>query len=168
MPEADLAYLGLGSNLGNRLAFLRGGKRDLCAHPEIDLVSCSGVYETTAQGGPADSPDYLNAVLAVRTTLPPQQLLDLCLNIERDYGRSRPGRWQPRTLDIDLLLYGDRILTEETLQLPHPRMHQRGFVLIPLAEIAPLMLHPQRLATIADLAGQCPDPDAVRLLRSNW
>lgn len=168
MPETALVYLGLGSNLGNRRAFLRGAKRDFCAHPETTLERASGLYETKAQGGPASSPDYLNAVLSVRTTLDPHQLLNLCLEIEKDYGRKRFGRWQPRTLDIDLLLYEDRILSEEKLELPHPRLHERGFVLIPLAEIAPQMLHPQNHATMADLARQCPDAAGVRRLRSNW
>ena len=168
MVNMALAYLGLGSNLGNRLAFLRGGRDALCSHPEIALANSSGVYETEAQGGPEDSPPYLNAVLAVRTTLSPHELLAACRAVEEDFGRVRHGTWTPRTLDIDLLTYESQIIAEEELQVPHPRLHERPFVLIPFAEIAPEIVHPQQLATIAELLGNCADRKAVELLRSTW
>jgi 2-amino-4-hydroxy-6-hydroxymethyldihydropteridine diphosphokinase len=163
-----LAYLGLGSNLGNRLAFMRGGRDAICSRSGVVLEASSGVYETEAQGGPQDSPDYLNAVLAVRTTLAPQELLDACRAVEDDFGRVRHGKWTPRTLDIDLLMYDAQIIAEEHLQVPHPCLHERRFVLVPFAEIAPETVHPLRLETIGRLADQCAGSGAVRLLRSTW
>ena len=163
-----VAYLGLGSNLGNRLAFLRGARQALSGHPDIELERSSAVYETAAQGGPPDSPDFLNAVLAIRTGLDPRRLLDFCMGIEKEYGRVRSEHWGPRTLDIDLLLYDDQVLAEEGLQLPHPRLQERAFVLVPLAEIAPDVVHPQKRFSIADLAGQCPETGMVTRLRSTW
>lgn len=163
-----IAYLGVGSNLGNRLAFMRGGRDALCAHPEIVLEASSGVYETEPHGGPPDSPTFLNAVLAVRTSLSPAELLDACRAVEDEFGRVRPGDWMPRTLDIDVLLYDDRIVDEADLQIPHPRLHERLFVLVPLAEIAPDCLHPQRHETISDLIAKCVGGKAVELLRATW
>lgn len=163
-----LAYLGLGSNLGNRLAFLRGGRDALCSHQGIELAQASGVYETEAQGGPQDSPPYLNAVLAVRTTLSPHELLAACRSVEEDFGRVRHGVWTPRTLDIDLLIYEEQIIDDEELQVPHPRLHERPFVLIPFAEIAPEIIPPLQLATIAELLGKCAGDKAVGLMRSSW
>lgn len=163
-----LAYLGLGSNLGNRLAFMRGGRDALCAHPDIELVQTSGVYETAPQGGPEDSPDYLNAVIAVHTRLSPQELLRACQAVEAEFGRVRSGKWIPRTLDIDLLLYDELVVDEETLQLPHPRLHERRFVLAPFSEIAAQAWHPLRHASVAELLKLCAADQPVRLLRPTW
>ncbi len=163
-----LAYLGLGSNLGNRLAFMRGGRDALCAHPDIELVQTSGVYETAPQGGPEDSPDYLTAVVAVHTSLSPQALLGACQAVEAEFGRVRSGVWMPRTLDIDLLLYDELVVDEETLQLPHPRLHERRFVLAPFSEIAAQAWHPLRHASIAELLKLCAADQPVRLLRPTW
>jgi len=168
MAETALAYLGLGSNLGNRLAFLRGGREALCTHAAIELADSSGVYETEAQGGPEDSPPYLNAVLAVRTTLTPHELLAVCRAVEEDFGRVRHGTWTPRTLDIDLLMYEAQIIDDEQLQVPHPRLHERLFVLIPFAEIAPETVHPQQQASIAELLEKGAGDKAVELMRSTW
>jgi 2-amino-4-hydroxy-6-hydroxymethyldihydropteridine diphosphokinase len=163
-----LAYLGVGSNLGNRLAFMRGGRDFLCAKAGIELEGASAVYETEPQGGPADSPLFLNAVLAVRTSLSPRELLEACRAVEDEFGRVRSGTCMPRTLDIDILLYDDRIVDEEDLQIPHPRLHERLFVMIPLYEIAPDCLHPQLHETIGDLIRQFDGGKAVELLRSTW
>jgi 2-amino-4-hydroxy-6-hydroxymethyldihydropteridine diphosphokinase len=163
-----IAYLGLGSNLGNRLAFMRGGRNALCARPEIELEGSSGVYETEPQGGAPDSPTFLNAVLAVRTSLSPRNLLKACLAVEDEFGRVRTGEWTPRTLDIDVLLYDDRIVDGEDLQIPHPRLHERLFVLVPLAEITPNCLHPQLHETISALTKNCAAGKAVELLRATW
>ncbi len=163
-----LAYLGLGSNLGNRLAFMRGGRDALCALPEVELAQASSVYETAAQGGPEDSPDYLNVVIAVRTSLTPQALLAACQTVETDFGRVRTGQWMPRTLDIDLLLYDEQVVEETDLQVPHPRLHERCFVLVPFAEIAPQVWHPLRHASIAELLKHCAADQTVRLLRPTW
>jgi len=162
------AYLGVGSNLGNRLAFLRGGRDSLVNHFEITLRRVSGVYETEAVGGPADNPPFLNAVLEIETPLSPRELLAACLAVEDEFGRSRPMEWAPRTLDIDLLLYGEVVVAEADLQIPHPRLHERTFVLEPLREIAPDLIHPVLHRTIAALADDLAANDDVVLLRPAW
>jgi len=162
------AYLGLGSNLGNRLAFLRGGRDSLANRLDITLRRASGVYETAAVGGPADNPSFLNAVLEIDTALPPRNLLAACLAVEDEFGRTRPTEWAPRTLDIDLLLYGDTIIDEGGLMIPHPRLHERAFVLAPLSEIAPDLRHPFLRKTIRELADELPLPCGFAPLRASW
>ena len=130
------AYLGLGSNLGDREALLRAAIAALNATPGVRVTSISSLYETPPWG-PVPQGPYLNACVALETTLSPRELLTLCLAIERDHGRERAIRWGPRTLDMDVLLYGDESIDEEGLIVPHPRMTERAFVLVPLAEIAP-------------------------------
>ena len=130
------AYLGLGSNLGDREAMLRAAIAALDATPGVRVTAVSSLYETPPWG-PVPQGPYLNACVALDTTLSPRELLRLCLAIERDHGRERAVRWGPRTLDIDLLLYGDETIDEEGLMVPHPRMTERAFVLVPMAEIAP-------------------------------
>jgi len=162
------AYLGLGSNLGNRLAFLRGGRDTLITHSEIELVVASGVYETAALGGPPDSPPFLNAVLQINTTLDAYALLDVCHAAEADFGRSRLGRWAPRTLDVDLLFFADEVVAEERLTLPHPELQKRAFVLAPLAEIAPEFMHPVLQKSVAELAAANSDVVGLTPLRTTW
>ncbi len=128
------AYLGLGSNLGDRLANLARAARLLAGQPGVRVVRSSRVYETEPVGGPAQ-PDYLNAVLEAETALRPRELLAACLGVEEAMGRVRGERWGPRVIDVDLLTYDDLEVDEPDLVLPHPRMHERGFVLIPLAEL---------------------------------
>lgn len=164
----DTAYLGLGSNLGNRLAFLRGGRDTLINQPEIKLIQTSGVYETEAVGGPPDNPCFLNAVLQVQTSLDPHQLLEACLAVEDEFGRSRPVRWAPRTLDIDILFYADQVVCEEHLIIPHPRLQERAFVLAPLLEIAPNLKHPQLDQTITELAAGRAGITELVPLRTTW
>lgn len=162
------AYLGLGSNLGNRLAFLRGGRDSLVNRFDIILRRPSAVYETAAVGGPPDNPPFLNAVLEIGTSLSARELLAACLAVEEEFGRSRPAEWAPRTLDIDLLLYGEAVIEEPGLQLPHPRLHQRGFVLIPLCELAPDLLHPLLHKSIRALADELPPGASPAPLRATW
>lgn len=130
---SETIYLGLGSNLGDRLANLGRAVEEL-ERRGVRLVRSSRVYETDPVGGP-EQPDYLNAVIEVSTDQEPRELLDTCLEVERQVGRERGERWGPRTIDIDLLVYGDRRVGEPDLEVPHPRMHQRAFVLIPLLEL---------------------------------
>jgi len=125
--------LGLGSNLGDRLEFFRAAVRHLQDHAQI--VALSALYETAAIG-PAQ-PDFLNAAVRLRSGLEPLALLSLQLEIERLAGRVRLVRWGPRTLDLDIVLYGDTAYADDTLTIPHPRMHERAFVLLPLQELAP-------------------------------
>jgi 2-amino-4-hydroxy-6-hydroxymethyldihydropteridine diphosphokinase len=130
------AYLGLGSNLGDRAAMLQLAIDDLAADPAVRVVAVSHVYETAPVGGP-EQDDYLNAVVAIETDLEPRALLALAHRAEERAGRLRTVRWGPRSLDVDVLLVGDRRVDEPDLQVPHPRLHERGFVLAPLHDVAP-------------------------------
>ena len=127
------AYLALGSNLGDRLAYLQAAVDDLCER--FVNVEVSPVYETDPVGGPEQGA-YLNAVVAIDTDLEPRALLDVAHDIEATAHRVRAERWGPRTLDVDILLYGDVSVAEPDLEIPHPRMWERGFVLAPLRDIA--------------------------------
>ena len=130
------AYLALGGNLGDRAAMLRGAVAALRRTSGVRVVAESSVYETEPVGGP-EQPKYFNMVVAVDTELAPEALLDRCLAIEANHGRVRRERWGARTLDIDLLCHGDTVVRSGRLTLPHPRIADRAFVLVPLAEIAP-------------------------------
>jgi 2-amino-4-hydroxy-6-hydroxymethyldihydropteridine diphosphokinase len=127
--------IALGSNLGNSRRILESALQTLAECPEISLISHSSFYQTAPVGPP--QPDYLNACALLSTRLAPRELLHTLLAVEQAFGRVRRERWGPRSLDIDLLFYGDYILTEPDLQIPHPRLRERAFVLVPLAEIAP-------------------------------
>ena len=130
-----IAYIALGSNLGDRYATLRAAVHRLRAEPGLRLIASSEVYETAPVDCPPDSGAYLNSVVAVETERSPENLLQLLLHIEHTFGRVRSELNAPRTLDLDLLLYGDRIINTPDLVIPHPRMHERLFVLVPLAEL---------------------------------
>jgi 2-amino-4-hydroxy-6-hydroxymethyldihydropteridine diphosphokinase len=130
------AYLGLGSNVGNRLAHLQGALDGLASTPEVTVVAVSPVYETTPVGGPPQD-DYLNAVVALDTELGPRALLDLAHMLEARAQRVRAERWGPRTLDVDVLIVGDAHVDEPDLVVPHPRLRERAFVLVPLADLDP-------------------------------
>jgi 2-amino-4-hydroxy-6-hydroxymethyldihydropteridine diphosphokinase len=130
------AYLGIGSNLGDRLEHLQLAVDDLAAADGVDLVAVSPVYETEPVGGP-EQPDYLNAVVAVDTDRTPRALLELARAIEAHAQRIRTVRWGPRTLDVDVLLVGDERVDEPDLVVPHPRMTERAFVVVPLADLDP-------------------------------
>jgi 2-amino-4-hydroxy-6-hydroxymethyldihydropteridine diphosphokinase len=132
---AASAYLALGSNLGDRLATLQRAVDLLDALPGVEVRRSSRVYETEPVGPP--QPAYLNAVVEVRTDLGPRELLEACLAVEAELGRVRAERWGPRTLDVDVLTYEDRTVDEPDLVVPHPRMHERAFVLVPLLELDP-------------------------------
>jgi len=129
------AYLGLGSNLDDRLAHLQGAVDGLAAAADVTVVAVSPVYETDPIG--PDQPDYLNAVVAVDTSLSARALLELAQSLEQDAHRVRRERWGPRTLDVDVLLVGDEQVHEPDLEVPHPRLHERAFVRVPLADLAP-------------------------------
>lgn len=134
--SAARAYLGLGGNLGDPAAAMAAALRTLDADPGISVAAVSSLYRTPPWGV-AEQPDFLNAVAAVDTVLPARQLLARCLDVEKGLKRVRDIRWGPRVIDIDVLLYGDQAIAEEGLQVPHPRMARRAFVMVPLAEIAP-------------------------------
>jgi 2-amino-4-hydroxy-6-hydroxymethyldihydropteridine diphosphokinase len=130
------AYVGLGSNLGKREATLRGAIERLASDPDVKVVAVSTLRETDPVGPITDQPRFVNGAVAVETTLTPRALLDRLLEIEAEFGRTRDGpRGGPRTLDLDLLVYGDEWVDEPGLQIPHPRLHERDFVLEPLQEL---------------------------------
>ena len=131
------AYVALGANLEDPIVQVRTGLAALAALPNTQLLAQSSLYRT-APVGYADQPDFINAVAAVDTELSPRELLDALLAIELNHGRVRQFANAPRTLDLDVLLYDDVEVNESGLTIPHPRMHERAFVLAPLAEIAPL------------------------------
>lgn len=130
------AFLGLGANLGDRQGHLANALRGLAADPAISVVAGSSVYESKPVGV-LDQPDFLNLVVQVETTHPPLTLLSACLGVEARLGRKRRERWGPRIIDLDVLTYDQLLWSDDRLVLPHPRMHERSFVLTPLAEIAP-------------------------------
>lgn len=127
------AFVGVGSNLGDRLENLVRAVELLDDEDGVEVVRSSRVYETDPVGPP--QPDYLNAVLEIATTRSAHGLLDACLRVETAMGRERSERWGPRVIDVDVLTYGDAEIDEPDLQVPHPRMHERGFVLAPLLEL---------------------------------
>lgn len=146
------AYIGLGSNLGNREANLREALTRLAALPETRLVRESSFLETAAVDSPAGAGPFINGVALVETALSPRELLEALLAIERELGRERRGqpRNAPRTLDLDLLLYGEQVIDEPDLEVPHPRMAEREFVLWPLLQIASKLKDPRTGEPFAD------------------
>ena len=138
---AEVAYVGLGSNQGDRCGYLASGVRQIELDPGVRLVATSTVYETPPIGY-TPQPHFLNAVVSIETAVAPAELLRILRRVEDDHGRQRRIRWGPRTLDLDLLIHGAEIVETEELILPHPRLTARCFVLVPLCEIAPDLSHP--------------------------
>ena len=138
------AYVAIGSNLGDRETTIARALELLDEPPQLRLVRVATVRET-APVGVVDQPPFLNTAARLETTLGPRELLDRLLGVERELGRVRTGeRWGPRTVDLDLLVYGDAVLDEPGLTVPHPRLHERRFVLEPLSEVAPYLVIPGR------------------------
>jgi 2-amino-4-hydroxy-6-hydroxymethyldihydropteridine diphosphokinase len=157
-----VAYLGLGANEGEPRRQLQEAITRLAATDEIEVVKASSFYLNPPLG-PPDQPWYVNAALQVRTRLTPEELLRVLHRVEDDLGRVRRQRWGPRRLDLDLLLYDGVILSGPDLCLPHPEMHKRSFVLVPLAEIAPLAWHPVLEKTAAELLAELAPRDRESL-----
>jgi 2-amino-4-hydroxy-6-hydroxymethyldihydropteridine diphosphokinase len=155
------AYIALGSNLGEPRIQLEQGVAALARLPDTRLVRVSSVYRSAAVG-PGMQPDYLNAVLLLNTNLPAVDLLDAMHHIENAQGRVREIHWGPRTLDLDLLLYADMIITSPHLTVPHPRMHRRNFVLYPLREISDANLVMPDGSDLDSLLRECSDEGLVR------
>jgi 2-amino-4-hydroxy-6-hydroxymethyldihydropteridine diphosphokinase len=160
-PEPRRVVLALGSNLGDRLETLQGAVDALFDAPGVDFVAVSPVYETAPVGGP-EQPDYLNAVIVVDTELSGQTILDRAHGIEEVFGRVREQTWGPRTLDVDVIVCGDETSDDPALTLPHPRAHERAFVLAPWHDVDPDAEIPGR-GRVADLLGKT-GLDGVRRL----
>ncbi len=160
--------LGLGGNIGDPLKQLRRARRELAEQRQVTVVAASPFYRTPAVGGPAGQPDFLNAVLEIETTLPPRQLLHLCQAIENSAGRNRDIHWGPRTLDIDMLMVDNLVMDDPLLTLPHPRLQERHFVLLPLNDLAPQLRHPLLTKTMAELLAGLPAAEGISRLCTEW
>lgn len=156
-------FLLLGANLGDREATLSKAIT-LISERIAPVISASSLYET-APWGVEEQPAYLNQVISLTTEKEAKRVLQAVLAIEKELGRERRLRWGARVIDIDVLFYGNKILTSEELEVPHPRLHQRKFTLVPLAEIAPEFVHPLFKKTIQQLLNECTDEGIVSLFK---
>ncbi len=167
--ENIVAYIGLGANLGDRWLNLQQALKELAALPTIEIGPLSSVYET-APVGMTEQPDFLNMAAQVRTTLSARGLLDALLHIETEMGRTRTVRWGPRVIDLDLLVFGDIQITLPGLVVPHPRLQERDFVLMPLVEIAPTLVLPGSKQTaervLKNLSGKLGTTGNIRRVES--
>jgi len=148
-------YLGLGSNLGDRHATIHRAIETLSKHPECEVITLSDLYETDPTTL-YQQPKFINGVAHIKTLLTPQALLTLCEDIEKQLGRTEKGNWDPRTIDIDILLYDDRVISTDTLMIPHPLMHVRDFVLMPFMDIDNTVQHPLLGKTVKELYDELP------------
>jgi 2-amino-4-hydroxy-6-hydroxymethyldihydropteridine diphosphokinase len=162
----ETVFIGFGSNLGDRLDFCDRAMRLLGLLPDTQVIAVSSLYETEPvpdAGAPGEG-WFLNGVVQIETDITPQSLLTVCREIERSLGRDREHRSGPRTLDLDLLLYGNCVVQEQELAVPHPRLHLRRFVLEPLVELEPTLVHPLLKQTVSQLLAQLTDKHQVRRL----
>ena len=162
-----ICYLGLGTNLGERQKNLESAvqllfRTSTAVPPHLRPLRSSSVYET-APWGHTGQPDFLNCVLEVETDLPPDQLLEHIQGVEREMGREWSIRYGPRIIDVDILFHGSQTIFQADLQVPHLRLHQRAFALVPLAELAPNLTHPVLGDTVEEMAGKADGKDGVRL-----
>lgn len=161
MKGAKPVFLALGTNLGNRLENLQKAKQSL--PPKVEILEESSIYETPPWGY-LDQPEFLNQVIEVKTKLPPWRLLRYLKAIEQQMGRVTLFRYGPRVIDLDIIFYGERVIDREKLKIPHPRMTERAFVLVPLAEIAPNLVHPVMGTSITELLEGVDTRELKRLL----
>jgi len=161
--------IALGSNIGQSQELLRSAVDALAAEPGIEVHAVSPLARTAAVGGPEGQPDFLNAVVLARTTLAPRELLHAAQRIEDEHGRVREVRWGPRTLDVDIVQYGGLVAWADDLELPHPRAHERAFVLLPWAEVDPdAVLGGLGGGPVSQLAATAPDRDGLRWMALDW
>ncbi len=145
-----LVYIGIGSNQGDPVENCRRAVGGIVSDRRNRLVRCSSFYRTEPMGR-KDQDWFVNGVVLVETSLGPRQMLEFLLSLEKKMGRVRRERWGPRVIDLDILFYGEEVIDEENLQVPHPRLHERRFALIPLKEIAPDLKHPRLGKTISQI-----------------
>ena len=155
-----IAFIGIGSNRGNPVRACREAVRHLSEKPEVRLLRCSSLYRTEPVG-PQDQPWFINAVAEIRTSLPPRRLFETVKEIERRMGRTEGQKWGPRVIDLDILLYGQEVVSEGDLIIPHPEMHRRRFVLAPLCELASYAVHPAFGVSIRGLMDRLADQGQV-------
>ena len=159
-------YLGFGANIGNPVETLQQAIHALVSD-QTQVIEKSLLYTTAPIGGPADQDDYVNAVVKIRTCLSPIKLLQILQSLDERFGRERIERWGARTLDIDILLYGTELIDSPDLNVPHPQMHLRRFVLQPLIDIAPTLKHPGTGIRFADYLPMCED-QSIKQLDAGW
>ncbi len=162
----ETAYIGFGSNVGDRVDFCDRAVTLLSLLPHSQVTGVSLLYETEPVQDGAHPGDgwFLNGVVQLDTDITPKSLLSVLREIERSLGRDQDNRSGPRTIDLDILFYGERVIDEPELAVPHPRLHQRRFVLMPLSELAPLLIHPTRRRSVNQMLADVEDRSEVRLL----
>jgi len=157
-----LVFIEMGSNLKNRKKNLELFLKELKQNPKIEILNFSSIYETEPYGS-KEQPFFLNQVIKINTTLSPVELLELLKETEKKLGRKETSRWGPRLIDLDILLYDDLVLNTEKLTIPHKEMHQRRFALVPLAEIAPNLVHPVLKKGIKNILEKLKDKSEVKI-----
>jgi len=161
----SIAYIGLGSNIGDRIGYIQQAYKLLADTDGIEIMNTSSLYETEPVGF-TEQEWFINAVIEAKSTLKPNELMHQCQRIERQLGRNRLSnepQWSARTIDLDILLYENEIIAKNNLQIPHPRLHQRAFALVPLLELVPDLVHPVINKTILEIHNDLPNPEEVYL-----
>lgn len=163
------SLIALGSNLGDRRAILHSAIAQLAAEPQVRILKVSGLYETAPVGGPDGQGAFFNAALLALSPLSAPDMLALLHRIEAEHARERRVHWGPRTLDLDLLMHGSIVTCGQDLCVPHPRMHKRGFVMVPVCDIAPNLVHPKLARSMRGLKAALPeDALELELVSANW
>ena len=158
MIDKARAFIGAGANLGEPVRQLRQAQEQLEKASGVKFLAASSFYRTQPVG-PVEQPPFINAVFSLEPEIGPHDLLSLLLDIEQKMGRVRKERWGPRVIDLDLIFYGEEVINEQGIKVPHPRLHERRFVLAPLAEIAPGFVHPVLKKTVSELLAELPAGD---------
>lgn len=168
MEQMNTAFLSVGSNMGDREGLLKKSIELLGSYPEVLIESVSSIYETDPVGF-TDQPLFLNLAIKLKTSLSPQALLSKMQQVENDLDRKRVQKWGPRTIDLDILLYNSVSIQTEDLEIPHPRMLERAFVLIPLSEIAPDDVYPDKTISLHQVLCEQRDKEGVRIWKkTDW